>query len=361
MATKTSERSRLGEHGARVLPSVTVDSYNITLEDEQGFVGDRASKSAFTAILDKWRDQLKEVGDDPLGDKPSEDVSKKKLDQLLIEGKPASVAMVISAIEEYAQELASVTRRFMRTKGWRDTQGVVIGGGFRGSRLGEIVVARASLILAAKDIELEFRLITHDPDHAGLIGALHLMPSWALEARDGILAIDIGGTNMRVGIVESNLKKAPDLSKASVWESDLWRHGEEDVKREHAVEWLVDTLKGLIAKAEKEKLRLAPVIGIGCPGSITAEGAIEGGAQNLPGNWESSRFNLPASLMEAIPEIGEHETLVIMHNDAVVQGLSALPMMQDFDRWAVLTIGTGLGNARFSMRAKPDTPAKKAK
>ena len=40
-----------------------------------------------------------------------------------------------------------------------------------------------------------------------------------------------------------------------------------------------------------------------------------------------------------------------MHNDAVVQGLSEVPFMQDVKRWGVLTIGTGLGNARFTNRA----------
>jgi hypothetical protein len=32
------------------------------------------------------------------------------------------------------------------------------------------------------------------------------------------------------------------------------------------------------------------------------------------------------------------------------QGLSEVPFMQDVKRWGVLTIGTGLGNARFSNR-----------
>ena len=41
-----------------------------------------------------------------------------------------------------------------------------------------------------------------------------------------------------------------------------------------------------------------------------------------------------------------------MHNDAVVQGLSEVPFMQDVDHWGVLTIGTGLGNARFTNRRK---------
>ena len=40
----------------------------------------------------------------------------------------------------------------------------------------------------------------------------------------------------------------------------------------------------------------------------------------------------------------------MLHNDAVVQGLSELPFMQDVKRWAVLTIGTGLGNASYQNR-----------
>jgi hypothetical protein len=111
-------------------------------------------------------------------------------------------------------------------------------------------------------------------------------------------------------------------------------------------------LKGLIAEADSEGLKLAPFIGIACPGVINEDGSIAKGAQNLPGNWESSKFNLPASLVEAIPQIGDHDTAVLMHNDGVAQGLSEVPFMQDIERWGVLTIGTGLGNARFTNRRK---------
>ena len=111
-------------------------------------------------------------------------------------------------------------------------------------------------------------------------------------------------------------------------------------------------LKGLIDEAEAEGLKLAPFIGISCPGVIEEDGSIAKGAQNLPGNWESSKFNLPASLVEAIPEIGDHDTAVLMHNDGVAQGLSEVPFMQDVEHWGVLTIGTGLGNARFTNRRK---------
>ena len=86
---------------------------------------------------------------------------------------------------------------------------------------------------------------------------------------------------------------------------------------------------------------------------IEPDGSIDRGAQNLPGNWESTRFNLPSSLVEAIPTIGDHEHRDLMHNDAVVQGLSEVPFNSDVERWGVLTIGTGLGNARFTNRAAP--------
>jgi predicted NBD/HSP70 family sugar kinase len=141
------------------------------------------------------------------------------------------------------------------------------------------------------------------------------------------------------------------LSKAAVSEFDLWRHGDEKkLKRDDAVEGLIDMLESLIKSAKKGDIRLAPFIGIGCPGRIAEDGSIDRGAQNLPGNWESSRFNLPKSLSEAIPKISGNETVVIMHNDAVVQGLSEVPHNQDVARWGVLTIGTGLGNARFTSR-----------
>jgi hypothetical protein len=46
--------------------------------------------------------------------------------------------------------------------------------------------------------------------------------------------------------------------------------------------------------------------------------------------------------------LGSDPMLVLMHNDAVVQGLSELPFMRDVKHWGVLTIGTGLGNVSFT-------------
>jgi predicted NBD/HSP70 family sugar kinase len=346
------DRQVLNAHGAKRLPSVEVDSYNLEIKDEDGFIGDKASRGAFHEMLDKWREPLRKLGADPLGDKSSDQMSKKQLDKLLAEGDAEAGGIIHSAIEEFAQTLTSVIKRFLKVSAWRDTEAIVFGGGFRSSRIAELAVGRTEVLLKSADYKIELELISNHPDEAGLIGAAHLMPSWMLQGHDGILAVDIGGTNIRAGIVELKLKKAKDLSKASVFASDLWRHGDEKTKRDEAVGRLIDMLKEHIAIAEKEGLTLAPIVGIGCPGIIREDGSIETGAQNLPGNWESSRFNLAKCIREEIPLIGGHETAVVIHNDAVVQGLSELPAMQEYERWGVLTIGTGLGNARFTNRHK---------
>jgi predicted NBD/HSP70 family sugar kinase len=315
-------------------------------------LGDRASKGAFRKILDTLRKPLKKSGDDPLGEKSAEEIAKNELDEALVGDDIAAAALVHGAVEEFAQELAYVTRRFLKTKAWTDTERIVVGGGFRQSRVGELAIARTGIILKSEDFKVDLVPIRFHPDDAGLIGTLHLAPSWIFEGYDSILAVDIGGTNIRCGVVETRWKKAPDLSKASVWKSELWRHADDEPTREGAVKRLVKMLKDLITAAEAEGHKLAPFIGIACPGVINEDGSIEKGAQNLPGNWESSKFNLPASLVEAIPQIGDHDTAVLMHNDGVAQGLSEVPFMQDVERWGVLTIGTGLGNARFSNRRK---------
>lgn len=349
MADQTTIHA-IASHGAARLPSVEVADYNAEIKDDEGFLGDRASKGAFRDIVENWRKPLRDAGSDPFGDEPSETISKKRLDTLLANGDPEAAGIVHGAIEDFAQELALVTRRFLKLKAWKDVERLVVGGGFRGSRVGELAIGRASVILKADKINIDVAMVRNEPDEAGLLGAAHLAPAWMFRAHDAILAVDIGGTNIRAGIVRLNLKKARDLSKAEVLRFELWRHGDEKLKREDAVQGLIDMLERLIARAKKDGLALAPFIGIGCPGRIEPDGSIDRGAQNLPGNWESAKFNLPASLFKAIPRIGEDETSIVMHNDAVVQGLSEVPFMQDVDRWGVFTIGTGLGNAMFVNR-----------
>ena len=77
----TAAAPSLGPHGAKVLPAVEVDSYNLELKDDEGFLGDRASRKAFHAILENWRKPLRKLGTDPFGDTPSDDLSRSKLDR----------------------------------------------------------------------------------------------------------------------------------------------------------------------------------------------------------------------------------------------------------------------------------------
>jgi predicted NBD/HSP70 family sugar kinase len=337
----------IGGHGSADLPLVTVESYNLEIKDSEGFIGDSASKGAFLELIDDIREKLRAVGEDPLGKTPTEELGRRKLDKLLDDEDKEAAAVVHGAAEEFAGRLARVIRRFSSLKSWRDVERIVIGGGFRQSRVGELAIGRTSVLLKEEGFGVQIWPIRNHPDEAGLIGCAQLAPTWMFKGHDSIVAVDIGGSNIRCGVVELRLKRGNDLSGARVWKSELWRHADDDPKRDDAVEQLTEMIERLVRSAKKNKLKLAPFIGIGCPGVIAGDGSIERGAQNLPGNWESSTFNLAECIRAAVPEIGDHETVALIHNDAVVQGLSEAPFMHDVQKWAALTIGTGLGNASF--------------
>src|SRR6516164_5828876 len=128
MAEDLIATTGIAAHGATRLPSVEVDSFNLELKHDSGFLGDRATKGAFRAIFDRWRKPLRKTGKDPFGELPSERISKKALDDMLIgDDTEASAVIMHSTIEEFAQELAHVTRRFLKTKAWAKTESIVVG------------------------------------------------------------------------------------------------------------------------------------------------------------------------------------------------------------------------------------------
>ena len=340
---------QLSRHGAKSLPAAMVENYNLDIKRQGEILNLRVRKGAFYEKIDNIRQDLTKFAADPLGDLPSADLSKKQLGAMLNGDDVHSAAIVQAAIDQFATDIADVLSCYLKDKGWLGVERITIGGGFREGVVGERTIAATSIRLRAQEIKVELLPIRHHPDEAGLIGALHLMPSWMFAGHDAILAADIGGSNIRAGVVLPRLKDAKDLSNATVWKSDLWRHADEDVERKDAVDWLIDALREFVSRAGKEGLSLAPFIGIGCPGVIEADGTISRGGMNLPGgNWDDKRFNLPKVIASAIPKIGDHDTVVVMHNDAVVQGMSQRPFMSDVKRWAVITIGTGLGNASFT-------------
>src|SRR5688500_18466318 len=114
--TEQTTLPSVAAHGSLRLPAVEVDSYNVELKDDEGFIGDRASKGAFRAIIENWRKPLRKAGQDPFGDEASDEISKKKLDALLTEGDPDAAGILQGAIEDFSQELALVIRRFLKLK-----------------------------------------------------------------------------------------------------------------------------------------------------------------------------------------------------------------------------------------------------
>jgi hypothetical protein len=337
-------------HGANVLPAVDVESYNIELREKRRFVGDRANKKAFAELVEKWRKLIEDKNGEKLSEFSLKKLNRKKLEQILLKGNADAAGVVQGAIDDFAKRIVDVIERYLKQPDWKKTELIFIGGGMSGSRIGELAIARAQARLYERKISLKLQVIRSDPDEAGLMGAAFLAPSWIFRGYDAILAADIGGTNMRAGVVQLGRPKKGIVRKAKVSRSFIWEHVEDDPEREEAVEKLVGMFRRLVRWSRKNKIRLAPFVGIGCPGRIRMDGAIDRGAQNLPGNWEADRFNLPALISEGVTVVRGERTAVVMHNDAVVQGLSELPYVGSTKHWGVLTIGTGLGNAKFRMR-----------
>jgi hypothetical protein len=320
----------LAGHGLPTLPSVTVDRYNLDIRRGRIILNHKLRKAAFYELLDTLRVPLQEKGEDPFPPGSSHDIKRKNLEKFLKSGDTQAATLIETAISSYAGEIALVLEHFLKTKEWTGVERIAVGGGFRKGQIGELCIHQAGKLLQSKGMPVDLQPIRHHPDEAGLIGAAHLLPTWALKGNTGMLAVDIGGTNLRVGVLSLNIDREADLSATEVWKSDIWQHADDDPKRENGLD-------------------LAPVIGVACPGVVAADGSILRGAVNLPGgNWESERFNLPKAVLKEIDSIGGHQAVVVMHNDAVVQGLSQRPWMTDVKRWGIITIGTGLGNACFT-------------
>jgi len=346
-STGTGGQPTLPRHGALQLPGLSIDSYNLTIQDPESedFVGDRASQTAFRDLLDQARKQR--TRKDPFGKERSDEVGKKAIDLVLVGGDPDAAHLVHIAVEQYAQRLAQVVRCFLAQPEWDGVEEIVLGGGLPESKTGGLAIRRAMRLLKHTRAGADLHILQHDADEAGLLGWVHLLPETARKGHDAFLAVDVGGTNLRCGIVEHRLGESDDGDKARVIEHMRWRHADDEPNRDEAVIRLAGMLNGLAAQARTLGIRLAPFVGIACPGQIQDDGSILHGAQNLPGDWEAP-FNLPQALSERLDRIGGARVAAVMHNDAVVQGLSERVRMRKARRWGVFTIGTGLGNASYT-------------
>jgi hypothetical protein len=340
-------------HGATQLPGITIDSYSLALRQrkDEPFVGDAASRRAFHAILEAWRRLFAEMnGKDPLGKRDTPAIAKKKLDVLLADKGPAA-ATIQAALHDYADQLAYVIERFLHQPSWKGVQRVVMGGGMKQSELGARAIKLAGKRLFERDVHVQLRLLHEHADEGGLLGWAHVLPPEILHRYRAMLAVDIGGTNVRCGVVRWRPRedKPP---KAKVVLSQKWNHAADKNgrRRGYLLRGIARMLEELVEAAKEEKLKLAPFVGVACPGRIRKNGSIGNGAQNLPGDWAREEFHLPTALGKLLPQIDGKDPLVTLHNDAVIQGLSELPWIEeDIERWGVLTIGTGLGNVCYTM------------
>ena len=288
----TATLPNIATHGATRLPSVDVDSYNVELKDDEGFIGDRASKGAFRDIIENWRKQLRKNGDDPFGDTPSDEITKKELDTLLAKGDPEAAGILQGAIEDFSQELALVIRRYLKLKGWKDTERIVVGGGFRASRVGELVIGRTAVILKADKVDID---LVADPQRSGRSRPDRRRASGA--------EMDVQGArrhprrrHRRHQHPRRRRRAQPEEGRRPVQgvRLEIRAVAARAMKRRSAARDAVDKLADMLERADREgrqgEIALAPFIGIGCPGIIDNDGSIERGAQNLPGNWESSEI-----------------------------------------------------------------------
>ncbi|HWA49938.1 MAG TPA: hypothetical protein VG742_16825 [Dongiaceae bacterium] len=346
-----------GLHGQWDLPYVKLTGYNLEVRGRYGFIGDQASGRAFRKRLEALSRVAKAGQMAPVRSLPTHKTKKKHLDKMLAEGEPIAGAVVHSAVEAFAQSLAEVVRRYLKQKSWRRVERIVVGGGLSNSRVGELAIGRAAILLREqrarpkgskrRERKVDLVPLTHHPDEAGLIGSVYLVPRAILQGYNALLTVDIGGTNVRCGVVTFKAGRKAQARATGVWKSELWSHRKHQPTRDELIAHVTGMLTHFEKTARKAHLKLAPVIGVGCPGIIRGDGSIKRGTQNLPGNWQGRKFNLPLALKEHLPKIAGHDTLVVLHNDAVVQGLSYLPEMRDVRAWGVLTVGTGLGNASF--------------
>lgn len=337
-----------GQHGGCRLRGIVVDSYGLPVRDASGerYVGDRASETGFFEMLDRLR-RRERTGKDPFGPKRGPDTDKAAVERAMRSGDPDDAHLVHLALEEYAEGFAGVIRFFLAQPQWEGVERIVVGGGFPDQDFGAFAVRRTARKLAIQRVPVALQVLSQDADEGGLIGWVHAVPPAVVKSFDAFLAVDIGGTHVRCGIVEHGMRRTADGSKACVLDRMQWRHANDGPDRDELALRIAGMLNALAAEARTLGVSLAPVVGIACPGHIEDDGSVSEGTQNLPGDW-APPFHLPRAIEQKLERIDGQAPRVLMHNDAVIQGLSDAFLMKDVERWAVLTIGTGLGNASFT-------------
>src|SRR5690606_6498024 len=145
---RASGGARRRGHAATRGTGVRIDSWNLPLRHpDGGFLGDRASQSAFRELLDQARRTHATGRRDPFGRPPTAALGKREIDMVLVGGDPDAAHVVHLAVEEYARALAAVVRSFIAQPDWAGVRDIVLGGGFPDHEAGRLAIRRAARLL----------------------------------------------------------------------------------------------------------------------------------------------------------------------------------------------------------------------
>ncbi len=338
------------DHGRCDLPSVEVLSYSLPLRHGERFLGDLASGSEFRSVLSRERKKIRAEKEPPFGWRRTKEIDGEVLDAALRQDQHDAEAVVIErTLDAFSDRFADVLSRFLQTDEWRGTQRILCGGGLMEGEVGADLARRTCERIAREHPGIDLRRLHHNPDDAGMIGWAYAAPRGVLAEGNGFVAVDIGGTNVRWGIVR--IDRSPhDRDRLDIVRRDKWCHAESDVGREEMLDLIAKGARSMLDGAQADGLRLAPFVGLSCPGVIRDDGSLASGGQNLPGDWSEPGFHLSDEIAERLKAVEGRAPLVLVHNDAVIQALSDVPRMGDVERWAAVTLGTGLGNCSFRNR-----------
>jgi len=108
-------------HGAPELPSVVVKGYGLEFKEKGRYAGERANRRAFFDALVRLA-KLSSRGGGALGGKQIEALPKSELERMIAKGDATDAVVVLGAIEEYCEALASVLARYLKHESWRGAE-----------------------------------------------------------------------------------------------------------------------------------------------------------------------------------------------------------------------------------------------
>lgn len=248
-----------------------------------------------------------------------------------------------SALRRMGRNLGLVIKRILSWKYWKRTERIYLGGGVSEGKIGDILLEEAkNFITAETSLSVELRKIHYPPAVAGLIGVTYFIPT--KHRRKATITVDLGGGNLRTGLI---LPPTED-ENAGVLYSNFLNWQKLGLSRDSLADLISSEIIDCLKVSRKTKTKISKYIGVGFPALVDEEGYVVGKDRNLPGNWTDPQFHLPSIINSKIEEETDFGGFKFMiKNDAVCQGLSEIPFVHGVREWGILTIGTGLGNARF--------------